>query len=116
MYAVKVGQTEALEAGVEAMGRGHYATALRAFRNLAKTGDAQAENNIGYLYERGLGVPQDYGMALKWYKLAAVKALPEGNTIRDSCTTMVTGLRKTSQRPKSGLKGRRERVLSMQNL
>ncbi len=71
-------QTEALEAGVQAMGRGHYATALRAFRNLAKTGDAQAENNIGYLYERGLGVPQDYGMALKWYKLAASKALPEG--------------------------------------
>ena len=71
-------QTEALEAGVEAMGRGHYATALRAFRKLAKTGDAQAENNIGYLYERGLGVPQDYAMALKWYKLAASKALPEG--------------------------------------
>ena len=40
-------ETEALEAGVQAMGRGHYATALRAFRNLAKTGDAQAENNIG---------------------------------------------------------------------
>ena len=71
-------QTEALEAGVRAMNRGHYATALRAFRNLAKNGDAQAENNIGFLYERGLGVPQDYGMALKWYKLAAEKALPEG--------------------------------------
>ena len=59
------------------MDRGHYATALRAFRNLAKTGDSQAENNIGYLYERGLGVPQDYGMALKWYKLSASKNLPE---------------------------------------
>ena len=35
-----------LEAGVEAMNRGHYATALRAFRTLAKEGDAQAENNI----------------------------------------------------------------------
>ena len=41
MSTVKA-QTEALEAGVQAMGRGHYATALRAFRNLAKTGDAQA--------------------------------------------------------------------------
>ena len=109
-------QTEALEAGVQAMGRGHYATALRAFRNLAKTGDAQAENNIGYLYERGLGVPQDYGMALKWYKLAASKALPEGEYNTGLLYTMVTVLRKTSQRPKSGLKGRRERVLSMQNL
>ena len=59
-------QSGTLEAGVEAMNRGHYATALRAFRNLAKEGDAQAENNIGYLYERGLGVPQNYGIALKW--------------------------------------------------
>ena len=101
---------------MQAMGRGHYATALRAFRNLAKTGDAQAENNIGYLYERGLGVPQDYGMALKWYKLAASKAFLRENIIRDSCTTTVTVLRKTSQKPKSGLKGRRERVLSMLNL
>ena len=66
-----------LKAGVEAMNRGHYATALRAFRNLAKEGDAQAENNIGYLYERGLGVPQDYSKALKWYKLSADKSLPE---------------------------------------
>ena len=70
-------QTEVLEAGVQAMKRGHYATTLRAFRNLAEEGDAQAENNIGYLYERGLGVPQDYGTALKWYKLAASKYLPE---------------------------------------
>ena len=70
-------ESGALKAGIEAMNRGHYATALRAFRKLAKTGDAQAENNIGYLYERGLGVPQDYGTALKWYKLSASKDLPE---------------------------------------
>ena len=71
-------QEASLKAGIEAMNRGHYATALRAFRNLAEYGDSQAENNIGYLYERGLGVPQDYGKALKWYKLAAKKSLPEG--------------------------------------
>ena len=70
-------ESSALKAGIEAMNRGHYATALRAFRKLAKTGDAQAENNIGYLYERGLGVPQDYGTALKWYKRSASKDLPE---------------------------------------
>ena len=71
-------ESSALKAGIEAMDRGHYATALRAFRKLAKTGDPQAENNIGYLYERGLGVPQDYSMALKWYKLSASKNLPDG--------------------------------------
>ena len=55
---------DSLDAGISAMKRGHYATALRAFRNLAKRGNAQAENNIGFLYERGLGVPQDYNLAL----------------------------------------------------
>ena len=80
-------ESSVLKAGIEAMDRGHYATALRAFRKLAKTGDAQAENNIGYLYERGLGFTQDYGMALKWYKLSASKIFPRQN-IMGLFTTM----------------------------
>ena len=83
---------------------GHYATALRAFGNLAKEGRCQAENNIGYLYERGLGVPQDYSKALKWYKLSANKSLPEGNIMPGYYTTTGMGLRRTSQRQGSGSK------------
>ena len=28
-------------------------------------------NNLGYMYAKGLGVPQDYSKALYWYKKAA---------------------------------------------
>ena len=47
---------------------------IKRFRTLAIEGDAQAENNIGYLYERGLGVPQDYSAALKCCCCSSVAA------------------------------------------
>ena len=42
--------------GVAAFRRGHYAIALRAWRGDAEKGNPWAQNNIGYLYEQGLGV------------------------------------------------------------
>ena len=48
-----------LKAGIAAMKRQHYATALRAFRAEAEEGNLQAKSNIGYMYEHGWGVPQD---------------------------------------------------------
>lgn len=38
---------------------------------MAEQGDAEAQNNIGVMYENGQGVPQDYKQALHWYKMAA---------------------------------------------
>jgi TPR repeat protein len=60
-----------LRAGIAAMGRQHYATAMRAWYDLAEAGDAEAQNNIGYLYEEGLGVAQQYDVAMDWYRRAA---------------------------------------------
>ena len=68
---------ERLKAGLAAMKREHYATALRAFRAEADEGDPQAQNNIGYMYEYGWGEPQDYKKAMEWYKKAAKKSLAE---------------------------------------
>ena len=34
-------------------------------------GDAIAQGNLGFMYYSGQGVPQDYGEAAKWYRLAA---------------------------------------------
>jgi len=65
------------EAGLRAMERKHYATAMRAWRGLAKEGVPQALNNIGHLYEQGYGVSQDYLEAMNWYKQAASKGLAE---------------------------------------
>jgi len=51
--------------------QGDYETALRLMKPLAEQGDADAQNNLGYMYENGNGVPQDYAEAVKWYRLAA---------------------------------------------
>jgi TPR repeat protein len=41
------------------------------YRKATDQGNAQAERNIGSLYEKGLGVPQDHSEAEAWYKKAA---------------------------------------------
>jgi hypothetical protein len=38
---------------------------------IADRGDALAQNNIGWLYEKGWGVAQDYAQAMSWYRKAA---------------------------------------------
>jgi len=60
-----------LEKAWAAYKRGDNTTALREWRPLAKQGNADAQDKLGWMYEHGKGVPQDYSTALKWYKLAA---------------------------------------------
>ena len=40
-------------------------------KRLAEQGDAPAQNNLGFMYARGEGVPEDDVEAVKWYRLAA---------------------------------------------
>lgn len=60
-----------VQAGVAALQRGHYAIAMRAWREDADRGNPLAQNNVGYLHEHGLGVPQSYVEAMSWYRKAA---------------------------------------------
>ncbi len=68
------------EDAVSAHKRGDYATARREFRVLAEQGDAKAQNNLGFMYAKGLGVPQDYAEAVKWYRRAAEQGLAQAQT------------------------------------
>ena len=43
------------------------------YKKAADKGDADAMCCIGYLYDQGLGVAQDYTQAMEWYKKAADK-------------------------------------------
>ena len=61
------------EAGMDAYDRGDYATALHEWRPLAEQGNADAQNNLGAMYDDGHGVPQDYGQARQWYEKAAAQ-------------------------------------------
>src|SRR5271169_1581066 len=51
--------------------------ARRSLERSANAGDAAAMVNLGFIYERGNGVPQDLVLARKWYE----KSAAGGNTV-----------------------------------
>ena len=57
--------------GLAAAQSGDFATALREWRPLAEQGDARAQFNLGEMYRKGEGVPQNDKTAVKWFTLAA---------------------------------------------
>ncbi len=71
------GSSDRLTAGAMAYHKGDYKTALRMWRPLAKQGNDGAQLNLGQLYRKGQGVPQNYKEAVKWYQ----KAAEQGNSI-----------------------------------
>jgi len=44
---------------------------IASLKKVAEQGDAEAQNNLGFSYEFGQGVPQEYVEAYAWYNLAA---------------------------------------------
>ena len=57
--------------GVAAFQSGDYATAIKNWLPLAEKDDAEAQRNVGILFQQGLGVPQSNVEAAKWYRRAA---------------------------------------------
>jgi TPR repeat protein len=49
----------------------NYEIAKREFEVLARQGQAEAQRLLGHMYDKGLGVPQDYEKAISWYQKAA---------------------------------------------
>ena len=64
-----------VEEGKAALGKGNIKAALEEFRRAAVLGDAKAQLLLGDMFSKGLGVPQDYKEASKWYKKAASQDL-----------------------------------------
>jgi hypothetical protein len=60
-------------AGEDAYLREDYERALEEWRPLAKRGNIEAQNMLGYMYRYGQGVPQDFEKARYWYRLSADK-------------------------------------------
>ena len=58
----------------------NYPEAARLYRQAAEQGYARAQNNLGYFYSHGLGVPQDYAEAMRWYRKAAEQGDSLGET------------------------------------
>ena len=62
-----------VKAGVDAWSQGDYAKALKIWRPLAESGDADAQFNIAQAYKFGRGVPQDMTAAIDYYRKAAAQ-------------------------------------------
>ena len=73
------------DAGERAWNAGKPAEALAQWRTAAGWGDRRAMLELGRLYLKGLGVPQDYALAHMWFNLVTgrgeVKALQERDAL-----------------------------------
>lgn len=54
-----------------AFDRADYKTALKVWLPAAEAGDADAQNNVGEIFEQGLGTDPNYEVAALWYGRAA---------------------------------------------
>jgi hypothetical protein len=56
---------------------------VRLVRPLAEQGDANAQYNLGVIYDNGLGVPQDKVRAHMWFSLSAAQGRDGAAAFRD---------------------------------
>ena len=78
------------EAGRRAWDAGKPAEALREWRAAADAGERRAMLALGRLYVQGLGVPQDYVEAHKWFNLAAARGEMAAVKRRDALASRMT--------------------------
>ncbi|HIU33505.1 MAG TPA: sel1 repeat family protein, partial [Candidatus Pullichristensenella excrementigallinarum] len=72
-------------------------TAVSWYQKAADAGNATAMSNLGYCYENGYGVEQNYEMALEWYQ----KALNAGKDTSEAIAR-VEELLSDGAQPQSG--------------
>lgn len=63
--------------GLKAYNAGDFASALATWQPMADKGAPHAQYNLGLMYARGQGVPQDFAKAADYYKKAAEQGVVE---------------------------------------
>jgi TPR repeat protein len=67
-----------LREGHAAFTRGDYVRAARLLAPIARRGNPRASALLGFMYEKGFGVPQSYDVAVELYTEAAERGDPAG--------------------------------------
>jgi TPR repeat protein len=75
LAATVVAFADLFDDGLNAMRAGDFGKAAEIWRPLADGGLAKAQNNLGSLYHRGLGVKRDEVEAVRFYRAAAEQGL-----------------------------------------
>ena len=57
---------------------------------LAEQGDVDVQVNLGFMYGKGLGVPQDLAMACAWFNVAAASGNENAKEARDMILKVMT--------------------------
>jgi hypothetical protein len=70
IYILSV-QYETIEFGKKEYLNGHYINAFTTFLKLAEQGNAEAQYNLGFMFEHGKGCVKNKLKASKWYELSA---------------------------------------------
>jgi TPR repeat protein len=60
---------------------GDYPRAVKSFGPAAERGNARAQAYLGFMYQYGRGVPQNYGLAQYWYRRAAEQGNATGQKL-----------------------------------
>ena len=69
-----------LGGGYQSYLKGDYKAAYEEWLPLAELGDAEAQYNLGVLYDEGSGVGQDLARAARWYHKAAAQGFVDAQT------------------------------------
>ena len=73
-----------LHTAINALDNKKFSTAHKLFLDLANKGIAEAQINLGMMFELGQGVPQNYDEAIRRYRIAANMGLVEAQEKLDS--------------------------------
>jgi hypothetical protein len=71
LSAGNLAEAASFRQGVSAFNRQDYALASRIFIPMAEQGVPAAQSYLGFMFETGRGVPQNYTEAAMWYRRAA---------------------------------------------
>jgi hypothetical protein len=69
-----------LGGGYQSYLKGDYKAAFEEWQPLAELGDAEAQYNLGVMYDQGASVAQDLRKAASWYRKAAEQGFMDAQT------------------------------------
>ena len=76
LVAVHPAAAGPVQAGIAAYNAQDYPTAARLLLPLAQHGNPQAQTYVGFMFQNGRGLPQNYVAAADWYRRASEQGVP----------------------------------------
>jgi hypothetical protein len=76
--------------GLRAFDAGDYLGAAKEWLIAGSQGDVTSQFRLAQLYERGLGVPQDFVQAHRWYNIATSQGHADARSARDALGARLT--------------------------